>query len=187
MADLNLACGCGKVKAIARDVGPSLGNRIVCYCESCQKFPIKLDKADLVLDEYGGTEIYQIPPAHLEVVEGADQLRCLKHSEKGLHRFYAGCCDHPIANAPGTGIPFIGVIHSSYAEPGKSHELLGPIRCHTFTEGATNPLPEDRKSTMALFLVRVIAQILTWRLRGLAKPHPFFHDDGRCIVDPAVR
>ena len=185
--DLNLACACGKFKAVAKDVGPNIGNRIVCYCHSCQAFPEKLGKADLVVDEFGGTEIYQIPPACVEIIHGAEQIKCLRHSEEGLHRFYTSCCNHPIANAPGTRMPLIGLIHSSDPEPEKRDERLGPIRCHTFPKDASRPLPKDRKANMATWLIRVIAQILTWRIKGLDKPHPFFHDDGSCIVKPEVR
>ena len=92
MADLALSCQCGKVRGAARDVSPSLGNRVICYCESCQQFPTKLGKADDVLDEYGGTDIYQVPAGHLQIESGAEHLRCFRHTADGLYRWYAGCC-----------------------------------------------------------------------------------------------
>ena len=187
MSDLQLRCECGSVKAVARDVSPRLGNRVVCYCESCQQFPIKLGKAEHVLDAFGGTEIYQLPPAHVEIVEGVEHVRCLKHSERGLHRFYAGCCDTPLANAPGLGLPFIGLLHSVDSEPGKRDERLGPVRAHVNVGGATAALPADRRGGLAGVIVRLLAQMLVWRLKGVTRPHPFFHDDGTPIVEPEVR
>ena len=187
MPNLELRCACGEMQAVARDVSPRLGNRIVCYCEPCQQFPIKLGRADAVLDAYGGTEIYQIPPAHLSITKGAEHLRCLKHTEKGLHRFYAGCCDTPFANAPGPGLPFIGVLGHVDTESEKRDARIGPIRGHVHTQGATKPLPADRSAGAFGVILRILGQMIAWRVRGVAKPHPFFGEDGQPIVEPEVR
>ncbi len=187
MAELKLSCHCGKVRGVAHDVSPSVGNRLICYCESCQQFPIKLGKTDQVLDEYGGTDIYQLPPGQLKITEGIEEIRCLRHTSKGLYRFYAGCCDTPFANSPGPGMPFIGLLHAVDSEPEQRDAHIGGIRAHVNTEEATKPLPADRKYGLAMVIVRIVSQMIWWRVTGRAKPHPFFTDDGLPIVEPEVR
>lgn len=187
MTDLKLACDCGKVTLTAHNVSPRLGNRLVCYCESCQQFPIKLGKQDSVLDEYGGTEIYQMPPAQLEITGGREHVRCMRHTKEGLFRFYAGCCNSPIANSPGLGLPLVGLIHSNDLEPGRRDERLGPIRAHVNLDGATKPLPKERRKGFVLVILRILAQMMLWRIRKKVHPHPFFDREGRAIVKPEVR
>lgn len=186
MATLELKCDCGKVMLRARDVSPTLGNRLICYCKDCQQFPIKLNKAS-VLDEFGGTDIYQMPPAHLEITSGKEHIACMKHTEKGLLRFYAACCDSPIANAPGPGMPFVGLIHSTDTQPSKRDEHLGRVKTHAFTESATQPLPPERTGGLTRLIVRFLGQMLLWRINGKTKPHPFFDEQGQAITKVEVR
>lgn len=187
MTNLNLACDCGQVTLTAHDVSPHLGNRLVCYCESCQQFPIKLGKQAQVLDEYGGTEIYQMPPAHLEITSGKEQIRCLRHSKDGLFRFYAGCCNSPIANSPGLGLPLVGLIHASDRDSALRDQRIGPIRAHVNLDGATSPLPAERRKGAVMVLIRILGQMLLWRIQKKVHPHPFFDQAGRVIVKPEVR
>jgi hypothetical protein len=67
-------------------VSPSAGFRFVCYCTDCQAFARFLGRPD-VLDAAGGTDIFQMPPAHLKLPAGTDALRCLCLSAKVL-RWY---------------------------------------------------------------------------------------------------
>src|SRR5579871_159514 len=106
-----LRCRCGEVRGIARQVSPKGGFRVVCYCEDCQTFARFLQRED-VLDAAGGTDIFQMPPARVELVAGLDAVRCLRLSERGVLRWYTDCCRTPIANSAGPGFPIIGMIHS---------------------------------------------------------------------------
>jgi len=58
--DLKLKCNCGKVTGILFNVKPRCGNRLVCYCKDCRNFAKYFDNADDILNEFGGTEIFQI-------------------------------------------------------------------------------------------------------------------------------
>ena len=89
--DLPLRCRCGHVRGVAREVSPSAGFRLVCYCTDCQGFARILQRPD-VLDAAGGTDIFQMPPGRLQFTAGADTLRCLCFSEK-VFRWYADCCN----------------------------------------------------------------------------------------------
>ena len=59
-----------------------------------------LERAEDVLDGYGGTEVLQLSQGRLRLERGSDRLACLRLTPRGLLRWYAGCCDTPIGNVP---------------------------------------------------------------------------------------
>ena len=65
-----------------------------------------------MLDAAGGTDIFQMPTGRLKLTAGADALRCLRLSGKGILRWYADCCRTPIGNTVGPRVPVVGLIHS---------------------------------------------------------------------------
>jgi hypothetical protein len=135
--DLPIRCSCGSLRGRLRGVSPETGNRCVCYCDDCQSFAHFLERADEVLDVHGGTDIFQTSSGCLEFTEGAEQLACIRLTESGMLRWFAGCCMTAIGNTPGTmQVPFVGLIHSCMdqtAADGRSHEeTLGPIRMRGF-------------------------------------------------------
>ena len=71
-----------------------------------------LQKQDVTLDAAGGTRIYQLPPANVQITGGQENLACLRLKEKGLIRWYAKCCNTPIGNTVSKSMPFIGLIHT---------------------------------------------------------------------------
>ena len=123
------------MRGVASEVSPSAGFRVFCYCKDCQAFARFLARAD-VLDAAGGTDIFQMPPGRVKLTAGADALRCLRLSHKGVFRWYADCCRTPIANSAGQGFPVMGMIHSfmdrdffDRVANGRSRgEVLGPPR-----------------------------------------------------------
>jgi len=129
-----------------------------------------------VLDAAGGTDITQLPPAHITITEGIDLLRCLSLSNRVL-RWYADCCRSPIANTASVPyFPLVGVIHSFMDVSDQSKDAaLGPARWRLFEESATGPLPLDAPppASVGVFAQRV-ASILGWWMLGLARPTPFF-------------
>jgi uncharacterized protein DUF6151 len=177
--DLPLRCRCGHVHGIARDVSPPNGFRFVCYCKDCQAFARFLERPD-VLDAAGGTDIFQLPPGRVTLTAGADALRCVRLSDKGVLRWYTECCRTPIANTAGPRFPIIGMIHSfmDHAADGRSRdEALGAPLCRIFERSAIGPLPPDAPPPPSL---RVFARrglkMLRWWVQGLARPSPFYHD-----------
>ena len=88
------------------------GTHVICYCADCQTFARHLGQSETALDADGGTEIFQTLPDAVRITRGADSLALLRLGPKGLMRWYAGCCNTPIANTlanPRT-LPFIGMI-----------------------------------------------------------------------------
>ena len=170
------------MRGIAKDVSPSNGFRVICYCKDCQAFARFLDRSD-VLDSAGGTDIFQMPTGRVEVTAGADALRCLRLSSKGILRWYSDCCRTPIGNTAGARVPLVGMIHSfmDHQADGRSRDdVLGPPVCRIFERSAIGPLPATAPPPpSAGVLVRRVSKLLGWVVHGLARPSPFFDDRTR--------
>ena len=179
-SELPLRCHCGRVRGVASHVAPSTGFRFVCYCTDCQTFARFLERPD-VLDPAGGTDIFQMPPARVRLNQGADALRCLRLSDKGVLRWYADCCRTPIANSAAVPrFPILAVIHA-FMDPEADHrprdEALGPPLCRIFERSALGPLPPNAPPPPSFrVFARRTSLMLAWWVRGLARPSPVFDD-----------
>ncbi len=188
--DVPIRCSCGSLRGVARSVSRRSGNRLVCYCDDCQSFAEFLGRADEILDTHGGTDIFQMSPARLEITEGGNRLACVRLTPKGLFRWYADCCKTPIGNTlPTRQVPVIGLIHSCMNTEGKSRdETLGPVRAGVNGRYATGDRTEinahDRAPLSVLF--RMSRKLLGWRLRGDHNRSPFFDNTGAPTVVPRV-
>lgn len=189
MNDLKLSCSCGAVKGKVNAVAIKAGNRIVCCCYDCQAFTESLDRDKGVLDDHGGTDIFQVFPSSVEITAGKDQIRCLRLSEKGTNRWYTDCCKTPVGNTLSAGVPFIGLISSFWLDKNHWNEMIGPPSATVQTKCARN-LPEDAPEPVGFPLAvtaNIVFKILSWKLMGKGSPHPFFHPDGTPIAEPINR
>ncbi len=172
-----LRCRCGSVRGVALDASPTLGTRLFCYCEDCQAFADFLDQPG-VLDARGGTDIFHMAAANVRITHGADQLRCVRLSDKGLYRWHTECCKTPIGNMIGARIPFIGLVHSfmDHAGDGRSRdEALGRSRAFIFGEEGTSPLPPEARPRSPLRVVlRTMRFLFSWWRAGKRLPSVFF-------------
>lgn len=175
--NLHLRCRCGGVRGVANDVAQH-GFRFVCYCRDCQAFARFLRWPD-VLDAAGGTEIVQLPVGLVKLTAGADAVRCLQFSSK-VFRWYSDCCRTPIGNTAGPGFPVVGLIRSFIGNDSNGHSLdraPGPPLCRLYGRSASAPLPPDAPAPLSLgIIVRRASSLLTWWLRGLNRPSPFFDE-----------
>ena len=138
MPDMPLRCACGKVRGVVRGMTPANTNRAICHCDDCQAFVHYLGRADEVLDEHGGTEVLQVQPAKVEFTEGAEHLACLRLTEKGTYRWYAGCCRTPIGNTPANWrISFVGLLRRCVEVDTDVSAAAGPVRMRVFSQFAT--------------------------------------------------
>ena len=108
---ISLRCQCGAVRGSTRPLSARSGTHIICYCDDCRAYLQILERSEL-LDAAGGTEIFQMAPGDLALTQGIEQVRCMRLSEKGMHRFYTACCRTPIGNTLGARVPFMGVVHA---------------------------------------------------------------------------
>ena len=193
--DVLLRCRCGHVRGVAREVAPSAGFRFVCYCKDCQAFARFLGLPD-VLDDAGGTDIFQMAAGRVTFSAGADTLRCLTFSGKVL-RWFADCCRTPVANTAATArFPVVALIHSFIddAAGGCSREVLGPPLCRIYEHSAIGPLPPAAPPppSVAMFMRRA-SKISSWWVRGLGRPNPFFdvhtgaHISAPRVISPSER
>ena len=181
VADLHVQCSCGSLQGVVRNVSSDRGNRIVCYCDDCQSFAHFLGRADEILDVHGGTDIFQVSPAHLEFQAGTDQLVCIRLTPKGLLRWHTSCCNTPIGNTlPTYQVPFVGLIHSCFDHRDTAarslDSVLGSVRARVhgrYAKGDLTRLDVHPKAPVS-YLMRVTFMLLMARVHGDHKRSPFF-------------
>lgn len=176
--DASLRCKCGHLRGIAGGLSPSSGFRVRCFCKDCQAFAHFLDRSDLL--DAGGLDIFQMPPARVELTSGIDTLRCLRLSEKGVFRWYASCCGTPVANTSGPRVPLVGMylcLFDRMTDGRPADGVIGPLLCGIYLrsapEQAHKRLP-DPPSRALMF--RRSTTLLRWWIAGLNRPNPFFHE-----------
>ncbi len=175
---IELRCRCGKVRGSVDDVARAKVNHGTCYCADCRAFAFFLNRPD-ILDAHGGTPIVQTAPARVRFTHGAEQLRCMRLSEKGLLRWYSACCNTPMGNMLSPRVPFVGlprtILDEGIARGGHTpSDLLGePAPIHA-RDAVGGPLPGAPPSASPRVALRAITLMLGWWLQGLAKPSPYF-------------
>ncbi|MBV0912807.1 DUF6151 family protein [Anianabacter salinae] len=178
---LALRCRCG---ALTGRLDPARGSRLVCYCKDCRAYARHLgdDVANVVLDDHGGTALFQTTPDRITIDTGAEHLAALRLGPKGLLRWHTACCRTPVANTLfSPGLRFAGVPQSLIAE-GK--DRLGPVICLNAVDQADPPL--GRKGYgVARAGAAVLLRHLRARLSGQGGG-PFRDDGGRPVAEPRV-
>ena len=183
--EVDIVCACGAVRGRLHDAGPSTGVRSNCYCADCQAYAHFLGCADTVLDGHGGTDIYLIGAGHLELTAGTEQLACVRLTPGGPQRWYAQCCNTPIANLGRVpGIAFVGMIRACWdAEADRIGPSRGGIHARTARGDRTALYATDGMAPA--ILVRVLVTLVVDRLRGRHRCRPFADpDSGRSLVAP---
>ena len=188
MTDVPLRCDCGAVSGVANNVSPGTGNHLVCYCRDCQAFARFLEHEEDILDEYGGTDIFQLAPAQIQIQHGQEQLRCMRLTPEGLYRWYTDCCRTPVGNTMSASIPMVGVIHNFMDDEGVRNENLGPVLFYAFGKYAKKTPPDDKydKGFPVRIILRIVFRLIVARLKGQHKPSPFFDDSGNPVSEPVI-
>ena len=169
-----LRCGCREVRGLVSNASPERVNRVVCYCDDCQAFLHHLGRADL-LDVHGGTDIIQIAPASLALVEGKERVVGVRLTPKGLYRWYASCCRTPLGNMVIPSIPFVGVVAQAFqSETQSPDDIFGRPIGAIYGEYAVGRPPEGATGFNPRLIARAIGKVIGWRLRRQTWPHPFF-------------
>lgn len=184
MTNLTFRCECGQVEGSLKNASPHTGNHMVCYCDDCQAYAAYLGDEDKWLDEWGGTDVFQVTPASITFLKGSDKLRCVRVKPGGIFRFYSSCCRTPIANTVSRKMPFAG-IPSRIIHGNDKEAALGPVRCYvmgTYARGQPPTHPHPKFSLKSLVIV--LGFMLKNKLKGANLPTPFFRDDGKAVVAP---
>ncbi len=163
------------MRGVIADYDPAAGNRMTCYCDDCQAFARWLGRED-VLDPHGGSDVVQVAPAWLRYTQGAEQLRCVRLSGKGIHRWYTACCRQPAGNTlPSARSPFVGVVTGMVDAGAEPLEAL----CGR-TEGAVHgryaiggcPPGADAKASLGV-VWRALRPLVRNFVAGRHRPSPF--------------
>jgi hypothetical protein len=142
-----------------------------------------LERDDL-LDERGGTEVIQLARARLEITEGADQIRCVRLSKKGMHRWYAQCCRTPLGNTI-PWVPFVGLVRSAFEVPHADDASTFGTVLSSWVRAAVGGPPAGAGLTLG-GLVHVTSLLASWALHGLGHPTPYFDRKNRPTVTPQI-
>jgi len=186
MANHPLRCRCGRLQGTLKE--PERVNRVVCYCRDCQAFARYLGRPDEILDENGGSDVIQTVQANVEFTAGADQLACMRLTEKGLLRWYAVCCNTPVGNTVADfRLSFIGLVHSCLDQGSISLDTaFGPVRMWNSTPQAWRPVNPSKIAWIAGVL-RFVKMVARARFDGSFKRTPLFSSEtGAPIVVPKV-
>jgi hypothetical protein len=163
---------------------PRTVNRVVCYCDDCQAFAHQLGRADL-LNAQGGSDIVQVAPASLTFVKGQHRIEGLRLTPKGLFRWHTTCCNTPVGNTLGPAIPFVGIVARAFDTDMQRADLVfGPPTGAILGKYAIGQAPAGSTGIDLPLLLRAIAKVLSWRLRGRTWPHPFFKPKTREPIYP---
>lgn len=183
---LPLRCACGVWRASFL-ASPEAGQHGTCYCDDCQAYARFLGRDD-TLDAHGGTEVVQTWPARVIVEAGAEQLRRMQLSEKGLHRWFAGCCRAPIGNTFGPRWPFVGLI-AKRVEASHRPELEALFGPAIGVQGRFAPggCPPGVLPSANLRVIGGAAVTLArgWR-KGAHQPSPFYDPSGHPRAEAEV-
>lgn len=181
MTEVGFSCNCGEVQGVLHDVAPENCCHLICYCKDCRAFARHLRQV-ASLEPGGGSPLVQVSPSRITISDGHVHIACLKLSQKGLIRWYAACCNTPLANTVATSrIPLAGMWRHNF----DTVEGFGPVVTHGFTKMALNGGPRKDKGLYRM-LGGLIKRSLAGYLAGDARKNPFFSADGVPIVVPVV-
>jgi hypothetical protein len=186
--DVRLSCRCGKVQGSIRGITPTNCNHAVCLCDDCQLYAAFLATPGIT-DANGGTEITQVAHNQISISTGREYVACVRLYSKGMHRWYAHCCNTPLVNTMGPKSLFGGVVHACVQESidgGSLVQALGPIRERVQGKFGKGELPAGTSRTISFrMLVHILRRFAVWAIARTYKPSTFF-SDGSPFVAPQV-
>ena len=147
-----------------------------------------MGKPEQTLNESGGTDIIATIPKYVHFTHGLEQLRCMSLSEKGLLRWYAGCCRTPVGNTPrNPKLPYVGLVHTCLAgSQAEVQRAFGSAHVAINTRSATGSV---RPTPVAAFfaVLKIMRNVVWSRISGGYRENPFFRPGGaEPIVLPQV-
>jgi hypothetical protein len=179
-----LSCRCGKVGGRVTNATPNAVNRAVCYCDDCQAALHHLGRKDL-LNEHGGTDVVQVAPASLTFHRGNELIVGLRLTPKGLYRWHTSCCNTPVGNTLGPGLPFVGIVARAFeTNTTNADRIFGAPLGGSGGKFATGNPPKHLTRLTARLVVHAVRLVLGWKFGGGTWPHPFFDRETRAPTHP---
>src|SRR5690606_9092904 len=124
-------------------------------------------------------DVVRLAPRRVCFDSGTEHIRGVRLTPRGQQRWFAGCCETPLGNAPRPYVPFIGMPMEAFrgaAVAGRRDELFGSVRAAICCKYATGVAAETsiRRFRGQGMLGHLLHLMLRWKLQGLTWPHPFF-------------
>lgn len=185
--EINHSCRCGATQTSLSVPAKAAGTHLRCYCGDCQTAACLNDKDQDILLPTGASVIWHTTPDRLTIRAGAENLKVFRLSPRGGYRWYAGCCGSLMfSTLKNLKIPFLSV-PLRVEEHARHSKLMGPVRCHAFTESA-RPHPDSpgQPSGVNAAGARIVFRALACWLSGRARSSPLMAGDGGPIAPVEV-
>lgn len=175
--DLKFSCNCGALAGHISAEGQKSGLRLLCHCADCRAGELYHQQPDPV----DGVDLFQLAPHQITITQGAEHLRLLRLGPKGLFRWYAGCCNTPVANTLAKPkLSFAGMRSDLFDDK----SALGKVQAEAHIPQAGKP---PRHKGMIRMVYGLFSRMITARLSGLWRQTPFFDaDSGAPVAEPKV-
>jgi hypothetical protein len=124
MIEAKFSCGCG---AIQGKIGAKKEDsmQLHCYCNDCRDFTAAIAaKGAKTIESTAECRLVLVGKNALTIDQGTENIKLArKAGDKGMFRYYAGCCNVPLWNT-GDSIGFVGVYDNILSE--RKEEFDGP-------------------------------------------------------------
>ena len=178
-------CLCGRVHGEIEHA--QHGVRGTCYCGDCQAYAHLLGQATQVLDPLGGTDIVAVDARHLRLASGTQGLACLSLSPNGLLRWYASCCNTPLANTTRDWkLAYVGMVHTCLRQPQALEQSFPEVQMRVHTKSAKGKPPPGAGVAGVARFGRLMLGLTASRLSGAYRATPLFDPQGRPVVTVGV-
>ncbi len=173
-----IQCQCG---ALSGEVShTSSARRAICYCRDCQDYASRLGRLEETLDANGGTDVVATQARYVTITRGIENLACASLSGNGLLRWYAKCCNTPIANTPREWrFCYVGLVHSCLEKP--LEHSFPRIDMRVNNRGGVGTPPRPPRGQLFTILAFMLKFLPAW-VGGAYKQTPFFTATGEPVV-----
>ncbi|WP_170572500.1 DUF6151 family protein [Ruegeria atlantica] len=172
------SCNCGSFHGHITAAGVHSGTHVGCFCNDCRAAQLYFGQPD---PAPGPVDILQMSPEEIRIEGGAEHLALMQLSPKGMLRWYAGCCNAPLATTARTAkVPFAGFIVKRIADPSG----LGPITTRGFVPQTGGKQSHEKLRYAAIGMLKRLTK--SW-LSGSWKETPFFDaNSGAPVATPKI-
>lgn len=185
---IHFSCQCESFEGSLQVYQKHKGFHVYSYCCDCQGFNKTLNSTHNKLNQNGGTELYQTRPGFYTIHKGINEVRAIKHTKKGLMRWYTACCKTQIGNTMArVKIPFIGIPVSLFKLDCSADNVFDPIEMRALAKYARPDKTPGSHDTFPLtYRPKIIGFMLKGMIKGWAMPHPFYNPDGTRKSPPTI-
>jgi len=126
-------------------------------------------------DASGGAEFVAARAEHVVLDAGIEHLACLSLSEKGLLRWYAACCNTPIANTTRDWkFPYVGIIRTCLMADSASFQRSFPRVQMRVNTTSAKQAPQSMLLQTVVTLMGFMSRVIASRINGAYRRTPFF-------------